>query len=267
MGLRSIIKLYECGNVSVSGNCGSGKDLLQANVIARRKKPYVSNVNYGGDFHLLDFKNLDCGSNYVDFINGTTKEYSYPYPLGSDVYISDCGIYLPSQYCNELNKKYSRLPTFFAIRRHCGRCNIHTNSQHLGRVWDKLREQSDTYIVCRSAKVIFGFVIQSVTLYDRFESAESRIKPCRVSVPFMAKKEVVMQAQIARDNFTNSHGMVKNKLLVYRNKSTYDTHHFYKLLKGDEKKLEDYKKSNSLSARICNRLNKLFGCFSRHNHR
>lgn len=70
MSIKKIIKLYENGNVSVSGNCGSGKDLLQANVIVRRKKPYVSNVNYGGEFYALDFTKLDCGSNYEDFING-----------------------------------------------------------------------------------------------------------------------------------------------------------------------------------------------------
>jgi hypothetical protein len=250
MGLNSIIKLYKQGNVSVSGNCGSGKDLLQANVIVRRKKPYVSNINYGGEWYPLDFDKLDCGSSYEDFINGTTKEYTYPYPLGADVYISDCGIYLPSQYCNELNKKYSRLPTFFAIRRHVGRCNVHTNSQHLGRVWDKLREQSDTYIVCRSAKVIFGIVFQTITIYDRFASAEMRIKPCRVSSPLLGLKDARLQADIARDNFANTHGTVKNRLLIYRNKSNYDTHHFYKLLKGDEKKLEDYQKSNTSSFRL-----------------
>lgn len=259
MGIGSIIKLYERGNVSVSGNCGSGKDLLQANVITRRNKPYVSNVDYGGDYYPLDFANLDCGSSYDDFINGTTKGYTYPYPLGADVYISDCGIYLPAQYCNELNKKYPRLPTFFAIRRHVGRCNVHTNSQHLGRVWDKLREQSDTYIVCRSAKVIFGIVFQTITIYDRFNSAEMRIKPCRVSVPLMANREVRMQGDIARDNFANTHGTVKNKLLIYRNKSTYDTHHFYKLLKGDEEKLENYKNNSRVSCRLRNWLKRLLG--------
>lgn len=261
MGIKYIIKLYERGNVSVSGNCGSGKDLLQGNIITRRNMPYVSNVDYGGDFYSLDFSKLDCGSSYEDFINGTVKEYTYPYPLGADIYISDCGIYLPAQYCNELNKKYSRLPTFFAIRRHVGRCNVHTNSQHLGRVWDKLREQSDTYIVCRSAMVILGIVFQTITIYDRFDSAEKRIRPCRVTSRLMDSRDGRKAAEIARDNFENTHGVVKNKLLIYRNRSKYDTHHFYKLLKGNEKKYEEYKKNNTARARLralCSRFCRTF---------
>ena len=49
MGLRKIIKMFESGCVSVSGMMGTGKDLLMGNVIMRRKRPYVSNMNYGGD--------------------------------------------------------------------------------------------------------------------------------------------------------------------------------------------------------------------------
>ena len=254
IGLRKIIRLYKLGNVSISGNCGSGKDLLQANVIVRRRAPYVSNVDYGGEFYPLDFSKLDCGSTFENFLLGDLKEYTYPYPLGADVYISDCGIYMPSQYCNDLNKKYSRLPTFFAIRRHVARCNIHCNSQHLGRVWDKLREQGDTYIVARRAIVIFGYVFQLVTIYDRYDSAEMRIKPCRVTRPLTLNAEARMTANVALDNFTNSHGNVQNMILIYRNKSTYDTHHFYKLLKGDESKLEAYKKDRTFTSRLRSRL-------------
>lgn len=250
--IGSIIRLYKQGNVSVFGNCGSGKDLLQSNVIVRRKLPYVSNVNYGGEWYPLDFKLLDVGSNFEDFINDTVKPYNYPYPLGADVYLSDAGIYLPSQYCNELNKKYPRFATFVAIRRHIARANFHVNSQHLGRVYDKIREQGDTYILCRWCVVIFGLVIQLVTLYDRYETAEKRVKPCRVHKPLLGSNGTRMQAEIALDNFANTHGEVTNKLLIYRNKSNYDTHHFYKLLKGDEKKLEEYNEKNTLRYRLRN---------------
>lgn len=258
--IRSIIRLYERGNVSVFGNCGSGKDLLQANVIARRNKPYVSNVDYGGEWYPLDFQKLDVGSNFEDFINGTVKPYTYPYPLGADVYLSDAGIYLPSQYCNELNKKYPRLAMFVAIRRHVARANFHVNSQHLGRVYDKIREQGDTYVLARWCIVLFGkIVIQLVTLYDRYDTAENRVKPCMVRKPLLGNKETRMQAEIALDNFDNTHGEVRNKLLIYVNKSKYDTHHFYKLLKGDPEKLEKYNKENTLRYR----LRKLFARRSR----
>lgn len=136
-------------------------------------------------------------------------------------------VFISSQYCNELNRRYPFLPTFFGIRRHVGRCNIHTNTQALNRVWDKLREQSDTYVLCRWAKVLFGkLVIQKVTLYDRQESAQNRIKPCRITVPMFSTPSAKMQGKIALDNFANSHGTVKNVYLVYFNKSNYDTHHF-----------------------------------------
>lgn len=235
MTLNYIRKLFSKGNVSVSGNCGAGKDLLFAN-IAVRSKGYISNVDYGGNYIPIDFDKLDCGRNvYTDFIGHTTKQYIYPYPLGYDIYISDCGIYFPSQYCNELNKRYPYFPTFFGIRRHVGRCSIHTNSQHLSRVWDKLREQSDCYVVCRWAKVLFGkIVIQKLTLYDYFESAEKRIKPCRVQCPLLSTPSARMQAKIALDNFANAHGTVKNGLLIYWNKAKYDTHHFKKLLEDSQ---------------------------------
>ena len=46
MGIRKIIKLFENGNVNVTGLRGTGKDVLFSNVIARRKSKYISNVDY-----------------------------------------------------------------------------------------------------------------------------------------------------------------------------------------------------------------------------
>lgn len=243
MFFSTLQKLFRQGNVSVSGNCGSGKDLMFSNV-AVRSKGYVANIDYGGKgkYTPIDFNALDCGKNtYADFISGNIKPYKYPYPIGHDIFITDCGVYFPSQYCNELNKKYPYFPTFFALRRHLGRCNIHTNSQALGRVWDKLREQSDIYIVCRWSVVLFRkIVIQKITLYDLYASAEKRIKPCRVTVPLFSTPSARMQARVCRDNYANTHGNVQNKILFYLNNSNYDTHHFKKLLeveKDEEKNL------------------------------
>lgn len=233
MTLNTVRKYFKSGNVSVFGNCGSGKDMLFANVAVRNGE-YIGNNDYGSTFYPVDFDSLDCGRNiYENFINGKVRKYVYPYPIGKDIFISDCGIYFPSQYCNELNKKYPYLSTFFAIRRHLGQCNIHTNTQALGRVWDKLREQSDIYILCRSCHVFFGkIVIQRITIYDQYESAIKRLKPCRVSVPIASTPNARMQAKIARDNYANTHGEVRSAWLIYWNKSKYDTHHFKKLLEG-----------------------------------
>lgn len=240
MSINKIIKLFEKGSVCVTGQRGAGKDMLFANIIARRNEPYVSNSDYGGDFTSLDLSKLDCGKNtYDNFINGNILPYIYPYPQGADIYITDCGIYLPSQYCNELNKKYPYLPTFFALSRHLGNCNVHINTQNLNRVWDKLREQSDTYIRCRWCKVICGMVFQSITVYSRADTCQARVEPCRVRMPsIFAEPERREQVLMYLDNFYNSHGEVKNYLLIYPNKSTYDTRLFKAILERRENEEE-----------------------------
>ena len=239
MLFSSIINLFKQGNVCVSGMRGTGKDILFGNVIARRKMPYVSNVDYtnGKNFNLLDFNNLDMGRNtYKNFINNDFNFYEYPYPTGSDIYLSDAGVYLPAQYCNELNKEYKYLPAYFALSRQVSHNNFHVNVQSLNRVYDKIREQSDIYIKCNSCVVLFGFlVIQDITIYDKYESCLNRVKPCKISVPLLADKNVKMSAEQYLDNFYNTHGSVKRRLLIYINKSKHDTYLFEKLLKGGKK--------------------------------
>ena len=243
MMFSNIIKMFQNGNVCVCGLRGTGKDVLFGNVIARRRKPYVSNLDYtnGENYNELDFNKLDMGKNtYRDLISGKVKYYKYPYPLGSDIYLSDSGIYLPSQYCNELNKQYPYLPTYFALSRQVSHNNFHVNTQHLGRPWDKIREQADQYIRCRGCIVLLGkLVIQQITIYDKYESALNRVKPCRISVPIFAKREVKQSAEMYLDNFYNTHGSVKNHILIYFNKSKHDTYYFEKLFEGGKKDEKD----------------------------
>ena len=60
---RKILTLFKKGNVSICGLRGTGKDMLTANVIARRKRPYISNIDYNikckkatfNDLKLLQF--------------------------------------------------------------------------------------------------------------------------------------------------------------------------------------------------------------------
>lgn len=232
--------MFEQGNVCVCGLRGTGKDVLTGNVIARRKESYVSNLDYtNGEYrHVLDFEKLDMGKNtYKNLLKNKVAYYEYPYPTGSDIYVSDAGIYLPAQYCNELNKQYPYLPTYFALSRQVSHNNFHVNVQHLARVWDKIREQSDIYIRCRSCTFLFGkIVIQQITLYDKYQSALDRVKPCRIRVPIFAKKEVKLQADMYRDKFYNTYGEVKNRLLIYINRSSHDTYYFEKLFKEGNKK-------------------------------
>lgn len=232
MNMRYLIKLFEQGNVCVSGLRGTGKDMLMANVVVRRNKPYVSNVSYGGLHYPLDLHLLDCGLNtYRDFIEGTLKPYVYPYPDGTDVYISDGGVYLPSQYCNELNKHYGHLATFMALSRHLGASNVHFNVQNLNRMWDKVREQSDIYINCRWCFVIFGFVIQSVRVYELYDSAVKRVPPFRLKYPLLSPDRQ-FQWKIQKQNYEVSHGTIQSFLVIYRNKSTYNTRLFKEVLEN-----------------------------------
>lgn len=232
--MRKIIKLFEDGNVCVYGLRGRGKDLLMSNVAVRRKLPYVCNVDYGGlhnEFHPDDF---NCGYNsYKNFIDECLNKYVYPFPDGTDVYISDAGIYFPAQYCNELNRDYKYFPTFFGLSRHVGKANVHTNAQNLARIWDKIREQSDTYILCNWSKVLFGrFVIQHVTLYDKYDSALNKMLPFSVTPPLFASRDAITNLRIQKQMYECKHGHIKHRLLFYIHKSNYNDRHFKEVLKN-----------------------------------
>lgn len=237
MLITTIAKMFENGNCSVFGLRGRGKDMLTANVIARRKKPYISNIDYKTKTECipLDLTQFDCKNTYKNFIDGDINEYTYPYADGIDVYISDCGVYLPAQYCDKLTREYSYLPTFFALSRQLGLCNVHCNSQALNRVWDKIREQSDTYISCQKCIVVGKLVFQKVYIYERYDSALAGIAPFRIPPrPLGMNADMYRQSVVkARTDFDNLHGTIRKHWLIYFNKSKYDTRHFKTLLQGD----------------------------------
>lgn len=234
MRFKKVVKLFNQGSVCVTGQRGAGKDMLMSNVVARRKSDYVANIDYECEcstFHEVDFAALlPPDLTFKKLITGDFSQYVYPYPEGADIYISDIGIYFPSQYCNELNKLFPQLPLFLALSRHIADCNVHLNVQNLNRAWDKFREQSDTYITANRCIVLFKgrFVIQQITIYDRADSCQARIRPCRIRKG--KGKEGKTQVEIYKDNFYNQHGSIESKLLFYRNRSNYDTRHFKKLL-------------------------------------
>lgn len=243
MMFRNIVKMFDKGNVCVCGLRGDGKDMLMSNVAFRRKVPYISNVNYGGGsfsdggcFIPLDFEDLSCGHNtYRDFISGNPKYYKFPYPDGTDVYISDVGVYFPSQYCNELNRDYKFLPVYMALSRHLAAGNVHINVQNLNRAWDKIREQSDQYILCRWCHVFFGkVVLQKVRIYELYESCLRRVPPFRLSRPLLGGIRVDSWRQ-EKERYEQNYGAVKEVLLLYLNHSDYDTRIFKTILEGGKK--------------------------------
>lgn len=229
MRFSKVVKLFKRYSVSISGSKGSGKDLLTSNVVARRKKPYICNVDYKckkAEWIPWNYDDLNCGGNtYKNLITGDIKRYSFPYGENVDVYISDAGIYFPAQYNGELNRDYKEFPTYMALSRHLANGRVHINSQNPNRTWDKIREQSDYWIRCRKSFYIFGLCITFFTTYDKYESALNRVRPCRVRVPWR-NKVAQTQARTYRDNFYNSHGTVKNRFTIYFNRSRYNTKFF-----------------------------------------
>lgn len=233
--------MFEDGNVCVVGLRSRGKDMLFANVVSRRGKEYICNTNYKpkgkrglkAKFMPLELDKLDCGKNtYERFIDGNLHKYVYPYKDGTDVYIADCGVYFPSQYCNELNKKYGYFPVFMALSRHLGKSNVHFNVQNLNRCWDKIREQSDQYILCRRCIVVFGFVIQWLTVYEKYDSCANRVPPFRGRLGVFSKRNMRDLLKIEKMKYDLQYGIIKKHLLVYRNLSDYDTRIFKTMLEN-----------------------------------
>lgn len=239
MNLRKLYKRYfKKGNVCVTGLRGCGKDMLFANVVARNTKQYISNIDYNTKSQYFAFcpSALRIGSDYEDFINETCKPFNYDYPLKADYYLSDIGVYFPSQYNGELNKKYKDIPVFMALSRHIAECNVHINVQNLNRAWDKIREQSDTYIRCNWCKVLFGkVVIQNITVYDKYDSCLNRVEPFRpLRPPLLSHGTNRGQYQVKNEEllrgFKERNGFVRKYTLIYINKSKYDTLQFRKIL-------------------------------------
>lgn len=232
--MRQVLRDFQDGNVCVTGLRGRGKDMLFANVVQRRDIPYVSNVDYGAEWNEFHPRLLSIGATYKDFIDGTLPNYKYPFADGTDVYISDCGVYFPSQYNGELNRDYKDVPTFMALSRHVGKCNVHVNVQNLNRCWDKLREMSDVYYQCEWCKVLFGVVIQSVLRYEKYDSCINRVKPFNEYYPKrpLLNRERQQKWDIEKARYSMQHGKIKRYLLIYLNKSDYDTRVFKQMLEG-----------------------------------
>lgn len=233
---RKVIRIFKEGNTTVSGLRGRGKDLLFCWIINKRKENYISNVNYSDT--RKKYKRFDfdikvwelSGNTYENISEGKIKTYVYPYPDGIDYYISDAGVYFPSQYHKELDKKYKGAPLFEALSRQLGDCNVHTNTQRQGRLWDKIREQSDQYIVMRGAKFFLKkFFMVKLSIYTNEESAEKQIKK-----PFFGIGKTARQAKTA---FEAANGKIINICFVSKLPYNYDSRRFKKIL---ENNLKDY---------------------------
>lgn len=234
---RSFVKLFDKGNVQISGMKGRGKDVAFCIVVNARKKDYISNVQYSDpkkNYHRFEFDTKVwelSGNSYTDLISNTPKSYVYPYPDDIDYYISDAGIYYPAQYATQLCKRYESSPFFLALSRHLGNCNVHTNTQAYNRLWDKIREQGDIYLYMKSCRFIpkTKICLLSCYEYERAEAVEAHIIPPKFGIGKEAKS--------ARYNFEIAHGKIKHRWFFAKLPYRYDSRRFKRLL---ENNLKDY---------------------------
>lgn len=233
--MKQILDLFKNGSVSVCGYKGSGKDILFSNVVARRNLDYISNIDYKCNSKFIQFNinEFNVNNNYDNFLKYNLNYYYFPYPDNTDIYLSDCGIYFPSQFQGDLVKKYQYFSVFIALSRQLGECRVHTNAQYLGRVWDKIREQSDTYILCNKCIVLFGkIVIQDVYIYDKYESALNKVPPFKIDGLTFLKKDTKKFIELEKIKYKINYGSIKHRLLIYIHKSKYDTRFFKGALKN-----------------------------------
>lgn len=158
---------------------GKGKDLLFS-LATHNRKHYSYLMPYNNKSIVVkDLKVFDLSPNtFENFINGNVERISNPLKTdGVDLFISDGGIVLPSQYDALLHKKYKSFPIAYALSRQLWDMNIHINTQALNRVWLALREQADTYIkIEKNIKLPF-FILVKYVYYDRYSSAIQDIRP------------------------------------------------------------------------------------------
>lgn len=236
---RAFISLFNRGNCIVTGLRGCGKDMAFAVVINARKKNYISNVQYTNPkkkYKRFDFdiKVWELAQNtYKNFTDNSVKKYVYPYPDDIDYYISDAGVYFPSQYCTELVKKYTSVPLFQALSRHLGDCNVHCNVQNIGRLWDKIREQSDIYIRMDKCRVIGKIVFLRSYVYETEESCALRLVPPNFGFGKHAKDR--------KNAWLTAHGRVRKLSFFTRLPYAYDSRSFKRILENGCVGYEDKK--------------------------
>jgi hypothetical protein len=231
LNAQYIVKLFRHGNVIVWGKKRKGKDLLFQKVINMRKKEtymtnYPDDFNYGHKGKHVKLEELSVNPNiYDDMITEKVKKIQqFPEREKVDVYISDAGIYLPSQFHGVLNKTYPSMPIYYSVIGHLYDSNIHVNyNGSISRLWDKLREQADDYLkVLRSIKLPF-IIFTQVRYYEEYNSAEAGLLPMKNSLLNTQQRALYQQ-------YVSENGLIKNMWIVQLKKNIhYDTRYFRRL--------------------------------------
>lgn len=225
--MASLKKIFTNYSVIVFGSKGTGKDLTFQKAIYSRHKPYYALMDYGERYENVKIKDMQFeGNDFEQILQNDFKLVGEKqFKEKQDFYLSDLGIFLPSQYNGILDKKYKGLPLFYALTRHAYDSNIHCNTQYLGRVWNKIREQADIYIRCRWTISIPFILITKLTLYDKYETALRDMRPLKHKTNRKQKTDV--------DAYNASNGLLKTKYFAILKKHvSYDTRYFHRKLFG-----------------------------------
>ena len=169
---KHLVKEFRTCNVIVAGKKGTGKDLLFQHIINKRKEPYYANIDYGGKYEHIDLKDVSARPNtFKEFIEGEIKPIERRFEEKRDIYISDGGVFLPSFADTLLDKIYPSMPVYYALSRHSADHNIHANVQNFERLWKKLREQADAYVLVKGRIKLPHFILVKAIWYDKLQSA------------------------------------------------------------------------------------------------
>lgn len=217
INLSYTAKQFERQNVIVTGKKGTGKDVLFSAVINTRKKKAYSNIDYGKYTIVKPISYLNTLPNtYENLLQGDVQIIEKNIDEKTDYYLSDGGIYLPSQYDVALckNDNYKSLPIFYSLSRHLADMNVHVNVQNINRLWIKLREHADYYITCKGC-LNLGFWLYLKTIhYENYDDCLNNKLPTR------------RQKQDEKGHIEYRRYLIPKRYL------TYDTRHFHKVFYG-----------------------------------
>ncbi len=224
-----ILDAFNKNNVIVYGKKGCGKDLLFNYVINKRKRRCRSNIQFNDKYciktpiNYLELEDID----FIRLIENNVIPIKKTLEEKVDYFLSDAGIYLPSQFSSYLDKKYKSFPIVYALSRHLAQMNIHLNTQALERPWNKIREQADTYIRCVRTFKILGFRIIRMYVYDKYDSAKSNL------LPFKASGLASKQKKALKEQFKATNGIIRTCYIIqFKRSIKYDTRAFHKIIYG-----------------------------------
>jgi hypothetical protein len=221
MNLSFLVKRFSNNNMIVFGKKGTGKDMLFQQVINATNKHHYSNISYGKKTLPIVMNDISLFPNtYEQMINGTIEKIKPNLNEKLDIYISDGGVMLPSQYDWLLHKKFPSFPLLYALQRHLYNSNMHVNVQSLGRLWKPIRELADGYIQAERTIWIGPIFIQFLTYYDRYESAERTLLP-------MKRRMINGMSDAITDQYIATNGLIKPMYLIGTKKRIhYNTRYF-----------------------------------------